>query len=136
MHWYISVFKRYFNFQGRSRRKEFWSFFSIHLSIVFTLATAGGLMNGIFSIAIESNLSLDILLAYLYLTVIPTLGVVVRRLHDQNRSRFFVLLTIVPYIGTVALLLLLCLPGQSGLNKYDPDPKNPDQEIDTIGSDS
>lgn len=133
MHSYISIFKHYFDFQGRTRRKDFWLFFLIHFSIIFFLGTAGGLFNETFSIEIESSLPMEILLIYVFVTVIPTLGVMVRRLHDQNRNRFFVLLPLIPFIGTLALIFLMCLPGQFGSNKYGPDPKNPNNEIDTTG---
>ncbi|WP_281268499.1 DUF805 domain-containing protein [Thermasporomyces composti] len=54
---------------------------------------------------------------------LPALGVAIRRLHDTNRSGWWVLLALIPLVGWIWLIVLLALPGTQGPNKHGPDPK-------------
>jgi len=54
--------------------------------------------------------------------VLPMLAVAVRRLHDNDKSAWWVLLSLVPVLGSIALIVLLCLPGTQGTNRFGPDP--------------
>jgi len=68
---------------------------------------------------------------------IPSLAVTVRHLHDQDRSGWLVLLQFIPFIGGLGGLILLVftvIEGTKGTNSYGPDPKNPENEIDSIGN--
>jgi uncharacterized membrane protein YhaH (DUF805 family) len=56
-------------------------------------------------------------------TLLPTLAVVIRRLHDTNKSGWWWLITFVPFVGGLVLLMFECLPGDQGPNQYGPDPK-------------
>lgn len=165
MEWMILPFKRFFDFKGRSRRKEFWMYtlFVILVSVVLVFldsvlglggratgdteltntsmgaagAMSGGWLTTIFSLA----------------TLIPSLAVSVRRLHDIDRTGWWILLPVGPYllgivlalggiaggggamagIGIVlfgvalitAILLLVwyCMPGTTGPNRFGEDPK-------------
>ncbi len=133
MNWYLKVLKQYANFRGRARRKEFWLFFLIHSCVILVLALISGRLNDSFVQNIDFGLFANLFFIYLFVTVIPTFAVMARRLHDQNRNRLLVLLPIVPYIGSLALVILMCLPGNIGKNKYGPDPKKANNEIDEIG---
>lgn len=55
----------------------------------------------------------------------PGLAVSVRRLHDQDRTGWLLLLWFIPVLGWFALLVLMCLEGTRGPNRFGPDPKNP-----------
>jgi uncharacterized membrane protein YhaH (DUF805 family) len=57
--------------------------------------------------------------------LIPNIAVTTRRLHDVDRSGWFQLLWFVPILGWFTLLVMFCLDGNRGFNRYGPDPKNP-----------
>ena len=119
MGWYIEALKKYAVFGGRSRRKEYWYFvlFSLIVSLVLSavdalLGTFGsasnvGLLGGIYGLAI----------------IIPTIAVSVRRLHDIDRTGWWVLISLVPVIGTIVLLVFAVLDGTPGENRFGPNPK-------------
>lgn len=112
-----SAFQNYFNFQTRSRRSEYWYFTLFVVLVSFATALADLLMlgfaadevgplNGIFSLV----------------TIIPSLAVSVRRLHDIDRSGLFLLLALIPIIGWIVLIYWACQPGTSGHNRFGDDP--------------
>ena len=117
--WYLEALKKYAVFSGRSRRKEYWYFvlFNIIVSIVLgwidaLLGTRGsyagaGLLSGIYGLAI----------------LIPSLAVTVRRLHDIDRSGWWILIALVRLIGAIVLLVFALLDGTPGTNRYGPNPK-------------
>ena len=105
MNWYVKVLKQYADFNGRARRKEYWMFVLINFIISMVLSMAGG--------AIEFPLLSTI---YSLAVLIPSLAVAVRRMHDSNRSGWFVL---VPLYN----LYLAVIEGTQGSNEYGPDPK-------------
>jgi uncharacterized membrane protein YhaH (DUF805 family) len=169
MEWMILPLKRYAQFGGRARRKEFWMWVLFYLLVTAVLTTLdswlglggggssygpgaqsgpgmmsygagasvhGGLLTGLFALAV----------------LIPNLAVAVRRLHDTDRSGWWLLLMVVPYglgfvlmlsalaggmlslialgsisflvgaIGAIVLIVFYCLPGTSGPNRFGPDP--------------
>ncbi len=108
MEWYVSVLKRYYDFEGRAHRQEYWMFFAINLAIAMTISIVERV------IGIAGYLSLLYALAVLC----PALGVGVRRLHDTNRSGWFMLIALVPILGALALIYLLAQPGQSSQNQF------------------
>jgi uncharacterized membrane protein YhaH (DUF805 family) len=115
MNWYLAVLKKYVVFEGRARRTEYWMFvlFNVIISAVLNIL-ARATDSGIFTT-----------LSYLYglAVLLPGLGVFWRRMHDTNRSGAWFLLVLIPIIGWIWLLILVCLPGTPGPNKYGPDPK-------------
>ena len=97
------ITKHYFDFKGREGRKVFWLFTLNMFIINFILGLiSAGFLSIIVSIAI----------------FFPSLGLSVRRLHDINFSGWWVLIGFVPLIGVVALIVLACIPGTDGENKY------------------
>jgi len=119
MNWYIEALKKYAVFEGRARRKEYWFFvlFSIIITMVlsvldgalglFDLETGIGLLSGIYSLAV----------------LIPSISVGVRRLHDTNRSGWWLLITVIPLIGAIVIIVLLALDSKPGDNEYGSNPK-------------
>src|SRR5215211_6659398 len=116
--WYLEALKKYAVFGGRSRRKEYWYFllFNIIVAIVLawidallgTFSSSGiGVLSGIYGLAI----------------LIPSLAVTVRRLHDIDRSGWWILIALVPLIGTIVLLVFALLEGTPGPNRYGLNPK-------------
>lgn len=120
--WFLKVVRdNYANFEGRARRKEYWMFmlaqFILFLALFIVSAifyaissTLGGLIYGIIGL-----LSLAL--------VIPGLAVTVRRLHDTNKSGWFILVSLIPFVGGIYLLYLEILEGDKEPNQYGPDPK-------------
>ncbi|MBK1659496.1 DUF805 domain-containing protein [Paracraurococcus ruber] len=106
---------RYAVFQGRARRSEYWWFFLF--TILMQLAT-GVLDAALFGRDGMGTINLLTTLGLL----LPGLAVGVRRLHDTDRSGWWLLVGLVPVIGTIALIIWFSTPGLQGSNRYGPDP--------------
>ena len=117
MDWYLKVLKNYFGFSGRARRKEYWMFTLVHALISITLAIVDAVIS-----SGESDIGVLGLL-YTFAVLIPSLGVSVRRLHDTNRSGWWLLIALVPLIGALVLLVFVLTEGNHGNNTYGEDPK-------------
>ncbi len=118
MNWYFKVLKQYADFNGRARRKEYWMFFLFNLIITY----------GIQFIAIGLELPEILIVSTIYSfgVLIPSIAVGVRRMHDVGKSGWYLIIPIYS-------LILACTNGEKGPNKWGPDPKNPDTELDDIG---
>ncbi len=116
MNWYLEVLKKYADFNGRARRKEYWMFVLINLIITYSLLFIGIKMG----FPILSSL-------YSFAVLLPSVGVAIRRMHDVGKSGWYIL---IPFYN----LILACTEGEQGENEYGPNPKNPDNEIEQIGS--
>lgn len=119
MNWYIEVLKKYAVFSGRARRKEYWLFILISTIITIVLggieltaglydpATGPGLISGLYALAV----------------FIPSIAVLVRRLHDTNRTAWWLLMLLFPLIGVIVLIVFLATDSSAGDNQYGPNPK-------------
>lgn len=117
--YYLKVLKNYAVFNGRARRKEFWLFLlghSIVFSLLFFLFRSTTISDQGFNV-IES--------IYIIATSIPYTAVCVRRLHDTNRSGWWLLLPIIN-------LFFFCIEGQEAENRFGPNPKLPHNVNDAI----
>jgi len=116
MEWYTGVLKKYAVFTGRARRKEFWMFLLINflIGIVFGILTIIPGIGSIFNI-----------LSYVYslAVLIPSIAVLVRRLHDTGRSGLLALLVLIPLVGAIILIVFSAQEGNPGDNQYGPNPK-------------
>lgn len=124
MSWYLLAFRKYRDFTGRSRRKEYWYFtlfygFSIVIAVVLDMLF--GTFNPQFSLG-------WLTVAYLLVSFLPMLAVSVRRLHDIGRSGWWVLLDGVPGFGSAALCVIALFDSQPGSNAYGPNPKQEQEE--------
>ncbi len=119
MNWYLHVLKNYATFSGRARRKEYWMFFLISalISIVLTLLD---ILLGTYSVEYEAGLFSGL---YSLLILIPSIAVVVRRLHDTDRSGWWILISLIPLIGVLVLFVFMCLDSQPGTNRFGVNPK-------------
>jgi len=114
MNYYLAVLKKYAVFQGRARRKVYWMFVLFN----FTIGLVLGFINGI------TKNQLGILTTlYTLAIVIPSIAVGVRRLHDTNRSGWWFLIVLIPFIGAIVLLVFMVSNGQPGENQYGSDPR-------------
>ena len=120
MNYYLKVLRQYVDFKGRARRAEYWNFalFSTLISIALTLIDIYGL--GTNPMAGESGILSNL---YSLAVFLPSLGVLVRRLHDVGKSGWFFLIVLIPLIGAIWLLILLFRDGEQGENKWGPNPK-------------
>ena len=131
MEWMILPYRRYAEFTGRSRRKEYWMFVlfqvlvSLAIGVVFgrtSYMTGAGMMTGNVMVQGPGGMVQNL---FSLVSLIPGIAVSVRRLHDQDRSGWLLLLVFVPVLGWFALLVFMCLEGTRGPNRFGPDPKNP-----------
>ncbi len=114
MEWYMKVVKEnYANFKGRARRKEYWMFFLFNMIFVMVLAIVDFVI-GTFPLLYG---------IYLLGLIIPSLAVFVRRMHDIGKSGWWIFIGLIPLIGTIWLLVLLCTDGNTGENSYGPSTK-------------
>jgi uncharacterized membrane protein YhaH (DUF805 family) len=119
MEWYIGVLKKYVEFSGRARRKEFWMFalISVAISIVLNIidrilgltysSGSGGVLQSIYGLAV----------------LLPSIAVGIRRLHDTGRTGWWILIGLVPCIGWIVLIVFYAQEGNAASNAYGPDPK-------------
>lgn len=147
MEWMTLPLRRYADFSGRSRRKEYWMFVLLTIIASSVLILLGFTIFG-FANADPNSPSFS-LLGYVpfmlfYLAIlIPTIAVQVRRLHDRDMSGWWLLgfyicsaIPVVGFLVSIGLLVLMCLPGTIGPNRYGPDPKDPHgrEDIDRVFS--
>ena len=113
MNWYIQAFQKYAEFNGRARRSEYWYFtlFNLLITLLFLF--------------IDSEIGFyGILTIFYYLaTIIPSLAVCVRRLHDTSHSGWSLLIGLVPVIGTIVLVVFFISDSYAGENQYGLSPK-------------
>jgi uncharacterized membrane protein YhaH (DUF805 family) len=118
MHHFFDVLRKYAVFAGRAGRSEFWWFTLVYMILIATAAFIDVVI-GTFDAALGFGLfSGSLFIA----TLLPMLGVHVRRLHDTGRSGWWVLLGLIPVVGSFALLVLVLFASQPGANEYGPQP--------------
>ena len=118
MNWYLEVLKKYAVFDGRATRKEYWYFTLFNFLAFFALTMIDsvigsfnpevgiGLFGGIYSLAVLT----------------PYLAVSVRRLHDTDRSGWWLLIELIPFIGSIVLLFFMVMDSQTSDNQYGLNP--------------
>ncbi|HZX39236.1 MAG TPA: DUF805 domain-containing protein [Streptomyces sp.] len=113
MHWYLDVLKKYAVFSGRARRQEYWMFtlisavISIALTIIDNVAGTSPILGAVYSLVV----------------LLPGLGVSIRRLHDTDRSGWWLLIALVPFVGVIILIVFLASEGKPHENSHGPNPK-------------
>lgn len=144
MDWMLMPLRRYAEFTGRSRRKEFWMFVLLNVIVYIVLGIVVGILGGFGDLAaVDPNDTIGVygamfggvglLFAVWWLAVLlPTIAVSVRRLHDLGFSGWwylaFIVGSMIPLVGilvSIAFLIVMALPGNDGPNRFGPDPKNP-----------
>ena len=112
-----SCFNKYADFNGRSPRAEYWYFALFNVAVVMVLAVLG---------AIIGKLFMYVYYAYVLAILVPSSAVSIRRMHDIGRSGWWVLISLVPFIGSIWYIVLAALPSQLGPNQYGPNPYGQD----------
>lgn len=120
MNHFVDALRKYVDFSGRASRAQFWWFLlvAIVISIVLSILDnalgtvpdgqywSSGLLSSLFSLAI----------------FLPSLALLVRRLHDTGRSGWWVLLVLVPCIGLIAWFVFALQASENGVNQWGPNP--------------
>ena len=112
------VTKNYVNFSDRARRKEYWLFMLFYL-IAYLIAT--GIDIGIGAYDFEAGIGI-VSGIFLIAMLLPSIAVSVRRLHDIDKSGWWILIAVIPLIGAIVLLVFMCMKGTSRENRFGPDP--------------
>lgn len=131
MEWMLMPYRRYADFSGRSRRKEYWMF--VLLTFIVTMVCVGLMIAG--GMALDETgqaapgplfwLGVALLVIWGVGSIIPSIAVQVRRFHDQDKSGWMVLIGFIPYIGGLIVIIFMFIEGTRGSNRYGNDPKNP-----------
>ena len=122
--YYLDILtNKYIDFSGRARRKEYWMW-TLYVTLINILAI---ILDDMLGLNFEL-LGEDLDYGWLYLITgiinfIPGLSIVVRRLHDVGKSGWFFLIILIPIIGWIGILILLCSDGDKEENKWGTNPK-------------
>jgi uncharacterized membrane protein YhaH (DUF805 family) len=117
-----SVFSQYAGFGGRARRSEYWWFFLFSILV--------GVVTSILDIALGTDFEGSVTSSGLFSLIanlallLPSLAVAVRRLHDTDRSGWWILIALIPLIGAIVLLVFFVQDGTPGPNRFGPSPKH------------
>lgn len=105
--WYVEVLKKYVVFTGRAQRAEFWWFVLINFIIAVVLGWISETLSSIYGLAV----------------LLPAIAVSIRRLHDTGKTGWWILLNLLPIIGTIILIIFYVQDSDPGDNEYGPNPK-------------
>jgi len=104
-----------FSFEGRINRKPYWMYF---LAVIVTNIVVAGL-----AVMLGDTLGMVILVPYIVFLVWTAIAVQVKRWHDRDKSGWWVLINLIPFIGPIWVFVECgCLRGTEGSNSYGPDP--------------
>ncbi len=122
INYWLMAFKKYATFTGRARRSEYWYFALMNFLItlvlyvlVFVSAAAG---SGLFAMIFGA-----LIFIYMLGSIVPSLALLVRRLHDSGKSGWYYFVSLIPLAGPIWLLVLLATDSTPGDNEYGPNPK-------------
>jgi uncharacterized membrane protein YhaH (DUF805 family) len=108
-------FRKYVTFGGRASRSEYW-YFALFYTIISIVAN---ILDAIIGLP-----AFGVIAAIVFF--LPSLAVAVRRLHDTNRSGWWLFFALVPVIGVIMLIIWLASRSREGVNKYGPPPQDLD----------
>lgn len=136
--------EKYVTFSGRAPRSEYWYFALFYMIVILAIYALFAVSGGIGALQTGQFSMFHYLVIILYVVValgflLPSLSVLVRRFHDRNMSGWWVLgfmvLSAIPFVGalvSIGMLVLMCLKGTEGENKYGDDPLNPSSGADVF----
>ncbi len=101
-------FQKYADFNGRAKRPEYWWFALFCFVVSLALGVIGDTLS----------------LAFSLVTLLPSLAVGTRRLHDLNKSGWLQLLWLIPILGWIPLIYFLAQAGNTETNQYGETPAN------------
>ena len=109
-----TCFNKYATFAGRAPRSEYWYF---ALSYLLASVVAAVLDNAVLGMA-SNPLSILVWLGF----IVPSIAVSFRRLHDVNKSAWWLFFFLVPIVGPIMMLIWYCSRGTVGDNRFGSDP--------------
>ena len=119
MNWYLEVLKKYTVFDGRAGRPEYWYFVLFNIIVSFVLGFVDGVLG-----TVSSGARVGLLGGIYSLAVLlPSIGVGIRRLHDINRSGWWLLIGLVPLVGWIILIIWAATESDAGPNQYGSGPE-------------
>ena len=125
MNEFLTVMRRWRDFDGRSSRREFWMFTLVIFIASFVLGFIDAFLFGGFEAVPDGETFVMPVVsfsnAFSLITVIPSISVSVRRLHDINRTGFWILISLT-IIGLVLIIYWACLRSDEGDNQYGASP--------------
>ena len=127
MGFYKRFWLGYFDFTGRTSRRDFWLTFLVTLLI--------GITATLYDYFSELPLAIyQIYVAFSVAVFIPLISITVRRLHDIDRRGLWILIWLVPFVGQIVTLVFLVRKGDEGDNRYGPSPLAKEASINGAGS--
>jgi uncharacterized membrane protein YhaH (DUF805 family) len=111
-----ALLEKYLDFEGRARRAEFWQFYVIHFLVIIGLTFTAPV--------VTPRIYIPLMVGYSIFSIIPCLAVTVRRLHDIDKSGWWIFIKFIPVVGTIIFLIFLATEGTYGPNYYGEDPKD------------
>jgi uncharacterized membrane protein YhaH (DUF805 family) len=124
MKYYFNVLDKYTIFTGRTSRKEYWMFILFN----FLFSGIAILIDNLIGTTIQTDYGVTLPYGYIYMLyvlalIIPSIAVSVRRLHDVGKSGWFMLLVLIPVIGSIWFIVFMLSNSNQGDNKYGANPK-------------
>ncbi len=119
-----NAFIKCFDFKSRSSRSEFWYFYLFTTVLGFIGMQIDRLFNlEILGLQLTQNINEVAILGPTYIFLyflffVPSLSLYIRRLHDTDRSGWWLLIALIPFIGIITLIFFWCLKGSQNRNRY------------------
>lgn len=121
--WMTLPIRRYADFTGRSCRKEFWMFQLLYVCLFFVTFMIVGIDTEYGEPGIAAQFAMGLLILAVLGLFIPLIAVEVRRFHDMDKSGWHALINLIPYLGTLIVMIGMMLDGTPGENRFGPSPK-------------
>lgn len=115
MNYYLMPWKKYVTFSGRAQRAEYWTFSLVNFVILMALAVP--------AVSTDNSTLLNVATLIGLAMLLPSVAVTIRRLHDTGRKGWWILIGLIPYVGSIVMLIFTLFNSQPGDNKYGPNPK-------------
>jgi uncharacterized membrane protein YhaH (DUF805 family) len=113
-------FKKYATFSGRASRSEYWWWTLVSVFVTLLLSGLSAMMSGDGSQpGAGASLMSILLLLWFLATIVPSIALTVRRLHDSNKSGWMYLLGLIPIVGPAIVLIFVLLPPDPAARQYD-----------------
>lgn len=128
---YKKFWKNYANFNGRCRRADYWYAYLANIIVVTVVTMFLGIIGGVVAGISGDEETLmavmmgvyGLMMIYVLAMIIPSLSIVVRRLHDIGKSGAYYLMCFIPFVGGIILLVYTFMDSEPGDNMYGPNPK-------------
>ena len=106
-----SGFSNYVNFSGRACRSEYWYW----ILFIIIADIVAGIIDYAIGVQVVTSL-------FGLATILPNLAVAIRRLHDLDRTGWWIFIGLIPLVGWIILIIWYCTRGTAGPNRFGPDP--------------